>query len=179
MKTSAFFADLASTYAYEIEDLTYDSAGDDVLKKRLAEKRAQFAGLLPLCASDPSLVAPAFSGAFRVLDRAVLDDLVARDAETLPSWESVAAALEIAPWAAPLVAQARAADGGPAFLVIAAGLEYLQGRHAGAGAVAAVDDGDDADADADDGGDEEDARADDLGDAGEDWLGDQGFDRRS
>ena len=32
MRLSRFFNELSSTYAYEIEDLTYDSGGDDVLK---------------------------------------------------------------------------------------------------------------------------------------------------
>ena len=39
MKLSPFFNDLSSSYAYEIEDLTYDSGGDDVLKSRLKDKR--------------------------------------------------------------------------------------------------------------------------------------------
>ena len=68
MKLSPYFNDLSSSYAYEIEDLTYDSGGDDVLKSRLKIKRDQFGSLLPMCESDPVMVAPAFHGGFRFSD---------------------------------------------------------------------------------------------------------------
>lgn len=173
MKPSPYFADLVSTYAYEIEDLTYDSGGDDVLARRLADKRGQFGELLRMCASDPVMVAPALHGAFRFLDTEVLDRLVAGGPDDLPAWESVAPALQAEAWAKPLVRQALASDGGGAFLVVAAGLEYLLGRLGAAGASAGERGGE---------GEEDDAAGDDdedLGDAGEDWLGEQGFDRRS
>ena len=40
MKISPFFHDLRSAYQAEIDDLTQDSEGKDVLRKRLAQKRS-------------------------------------------------------------------------------------------------------------------------------------------
>ena len=39
MKLSAYFKELSKSYAYEIEDLTYDSGGANVLNARLKVKR--------------------------------------------------------------------------------------------------------------------------------------------
>ncbi len=167
---SPFFSDLSSTYAYEIEDLTYDSAGDNVLASRLKVKRDQFAGLLPMSESAPEMVAPAFRGAFSFGDKEVLERLVSSQPEDFPAWESVAETLEIEPWAGKLVQQALASPDGERLMLVAAGLEYLLGVPA-----AAVEFKSPAGQEGDGDDDEE---SDDLGEAGEDYLSEQGFDRR-
>ena len=58
-------------------------------------------------------------------------------------------------------------------MLVVAGLEYLQAGHAPAAAPAEAEAS--GEEDADDEGDD----AEDLADAGEDYLSDQGFDRRS
>ncbi len=173
MKVSAYFGDLASSYAYEIEDLTWDSGGDNVLITRLKAKRGQFADLLPMCAFDPVMVAPAFHRAFRFGAREVFDRLVGTGPDAFPSWGELAAAMDIEPWAAELVAAALATPEGEQFLIVATGLEYMHGGHAQPASA------DDAEASGeDDKRDEEEDEDQDLAEAGEDYLSEQGFDRR-
>lgn len=195
MKLSLFFEEISASYGYEIEDLTYDSGGENVLKARLKTKRNQLDALMMMAATDPVMVAPVFHGAFRFADRKVLDRLVAAQPDDFPAWSEVHAALDMDHWAEALVERVLKADGGEAFMLVAAGLEYIEsgpgsapagagkgGARAGGGEEAGDEDADaDQDGADDDGGDydgEDDDRA-DLGDAGEDWLDDQGFDRRS
>jgi len=174
MRLSRFFNDLSSTYAYEIEDLTYDSAGDDVLKKRLKEKRGQFGDLLMMAGTDPTMVAPALHGGMRFTVPALLDQLVTSQPDEFPEWGAVAASIEFEPWAEALVKRALQEPEGAQFMLVAAGLEYILSRMGTAGASGSEDRAaGDAEEGADDDGEE------DLGDAGEDWLGEQGFDRRS
>ena len=173
MKTSPFFGELASSYAYEIEDLTWDSSGDNVLASRLRVKREQFAHLLPMCEFDPVMVAPAFRGGLGFTTHEVLARLVAGQPDDFPSWEEVSASIEFEPWAEKLAQLALASPRGEQFMLIVAGLEYLQSGPAPAAAPAEVEAS--GDEDKDDEGDD----ADDLAEAGEDYLSEQGFDRRS
>jgi hypothetical protein len=165
---------LSSSYGYEIEDLTYDSAGANVLASRLKVKRDQFAGLLPMSTSAPEMVAPAFRGAFSFGDKGALERLVAAQPEDFPAWESVAETLELEPWAGALLQQALASPDGERLMLVAAGLEYLFGAPAAAHPAetesAAGQKGD---------GEDDEESDDDLGEAGEDYLSEQGFDRRS
>ena len=180
MKLSRFFSELSSSYAYEIEDLTYDSGGDNVLKSRLKIKREQFAGLLPMSEFDPVMVAPAFHGGFRFGEKGLSQEIFARllgaQPGEFPSWEALAQTLEMEPWAGQLVKLALDAPGGEQFMLITAGLEYLQSGHgASAGTKEhkpAALEAEGADADSED-------HDEDLGEAGEDYLSEQGFDRRS
>lgn len=174
MKSSRFFSELSSSYGYEIEDLTYDSAGGNVLASRLKVKRDQFAGLLPMSASAPEMVAPAFRGAFSFGDKEVLERLVAAQPEDFPAWETVAETIEIEPWATELVQQALASPDGERLMLVAAGLEYLFDAPAAANPAETES----ATGQKGDGGDDEESD-DDLGEAGEDYLSEQGFDRRS
>ena len=172
---SPYFSELSSSYAYEIEDLTWDSGGDNVLATRLKAKRSQFADLLPMCAFDPVMVAPAFRGAFRFDEREVFDRLVSSAPGAFPTWEELAAAMELEPWAAKLARSALAIDGGEEFMQVAAGLEYVMSGHALPTAAAEPEaSAEEGEGDAGDG--DEDA---DLAEAGEDYLSEQGFDRRS
>jgi hypothetical protein len=173
MKLSPYFNELSSAYAYEIEDLTYDSAGDDVLQARLKDKRSQFGDLLMMAGTDPTMVAPALHGGFRFTTLEVVLQLVAAQPGEFPAWEALAATLEFEPWAEALVRRSLEEPEGDQFLLVAAGLEYILGR-LGASMASGAEDRDGQDED-----EEEDAGDDDLGDAGEDWLGDQGFDRRN
>lgn len=173
MKPSRFFGELSSLYGAEIHDLTYDSAGDDVLASRLKVKRDEFAGLLPMSGSAPEMVAPAFHGAFTFSDKEVLERLVSAQPEDFPSWEAVAESIELEPWAGKMVQQALASPDGERLMLVAAGLEYLFGTPAAAESESAAGGKGDGEDEDDEGSD------DDLGEAGEDYLSEQGFDRRS
>lgn len=175
MKASRFFSELSSSYAFEIEDLTWDSGGDNVLASRLKAKRSQFADLLPMCESAPEMVAPAFRGGLGFSSHEALGRLVASNPDDFPSWDEVAGSIEFEPWAEKLKEQALAAPGGELFMLVVAGLEYLQAGHAPA--AVPVETEASGEENADDEGDGDDA--DDLADAGEDYLEQQGFDRRS
>lgn len=172
MKLSPYFHELSSSYAYEIEDLRFDSGGDDVLKKRLKDKRNQFGELLKMIDAFPVMVVPALHGAFRFPSKEMMEQVVAGTPGDFPAWSAVAAALEMEPWAKALEKQALQAAGGEEFMLIAAGLEYILGRlgpEATAGSSTSVDEEDQGD----------DEGEPDLGEAGEDFLGEQGFDRRT
>lgn len=175
MKLSRFFSELSSSYGYEIEDLTYDSAGANVLASRLKVKRDQFADLLPMSDTAPEMVAPAFHGGFRFVAKPVLEQLVLAQPEAFPSWESVAKAVALQPWAHKLAKQALARPDGERLMLIAAGLEYIVSTPG----AAAVPETHTTAKSEDDGEDSDDLASDDLGEAGEDYLSDQGFDRRS
>jgi hypothetical protein len=178
MKLSPYFKELSKSYAYEIEDLTYDSGGSNVLKSRLKVKRDQFTDLLPMIEFEPVMVAPAFHGAFSFRDKALLEKLVAAKPGSFPAWRTLAATIKMESWADNLAHKALKSQGGEQFMLIAAGLEYIL---SGLGAAAASGEAEPAAApaenkerelDSDDAGE-------DLGEAGEDYLSDQGFDRRS
>ncbi len=172
MKLSPYFHELSSTYAYEIEDLRFDSGGDDVLKKRLKDKRNQFGELLKMIDSFPVMVVPALHGGFRFTSKDVMEQVVAGKPGDFPAWAAVAATLEMEPWAKALEQQTLQAAGGEEFMLIAAGLEYILGRlgpEAAAGSSTSAEE----DGQVDDDGEP------DLGEAGEDFLNQQGFDRRS
>ncbi len=183
MKTSRYFADLRRAYADEIDDLLTDSDGRTVLRQRLDVKRRQFDAILPMIEFSPEMVVAAFYDAFRFTSPALMQQLAQSEpgAPGFVRWNALAPQLVVADWAAPLVAAAQKSDGGDAFLVTAATLEYLRNAR---GAVALAEDnaGDDAYGD----GDYSDAEADgeysddaedseDLAEAGADWLTEQGF----
>jgi hypothetical protein len=172
MKLSSYFNELSSTYAYEIEDLRYDSGGDDVLKSRLKIKRDQFTELMKMSSSFPVMVVPAFHQGFHFDDTDLLNQLVAEKPEDFPAWADVAETLKMEPWAEKLAERALKEPGGEEFMLIAAGLEYIYDK---LGASAAAGSG------GEDSSDEEEQDEDDvdLGEAGEDFLDEQGFDRRS
>lgn len=173
MKLSSFFKELSKTYAYEIEDLTYDSGGGNVLKSRLKVKRDQFRELLPMIEFEPVMVVAAFHRAFRFGDKALMEKLVSAKPGSFPPWKALAATISMEPWAEKLAQAALKAEGGEQFMQTAAGLEFIL---SGIGATAAAGEAAPTVKESDD--DEEDADK-DLGEDGEDYLSDQGFDRRS
>ena len=77
MKISPFFHDLRSAYQAEIDDLTQDSEGKDVLRKRLAQKRSEIGFLVKMMELAPEMVAVVFHQGFRFTRAAPLEQALA------------------------------------------------------------------------------------------------------
>ena len=198
MKTSRYFANLKSSYQAELDDLRTDSEGNNILKTRLAKKREQVPQLLMMMQSAPEMVAVAFHGGFTFKQTKTLENLVAKELNRLPAWESVRSAVVIEPWVEGLIKTVLADPDGESFLVTTLGLEFLlkhgNERSASTSDEAQSDGQDrlDEDRDPDDTGDDNegylnsDDRVGDEGEstefdldkAGADWLAEQGFDRK-
>lgn len=190
MKISPFFHDLRSAYQAEIDDLTQDSEGKDVLRKRLAQKRSEIGFLVKMMELAPEMVAVVFHQGFRFTRAAPLEQALAVGQDHLPSWGSLSTCVTLEPWAAALAKTVLAEQGGDRFMVIAAGLEYLQqARFAGSAVGGEADaEGDEDDADDREHDDDYDAlSADDVvephdsrsrEEASANWLADVGFERK-
>lgn len=184
MTISRFFLDLRSAYQSELDDLSLDSEGRDVLRKRLADKRKEIGFLVHMMELSPEMVAVVFHQAFSFTLPAVMDHLLSHEADEFPDWGSLDDAVQLAPWARPLAQVVLKEPGGEWFLTVAAGLEYMASRPGMAQAAQAGDDEDDEDED----DDSEDFDLDDDGEephdsqarreAGDDWMAQQGFDRK-
>lgn len=173
MRLSPFFADLKSAYGAELDDLMTDSAGHDVLAKRLKVKRAQLSQLLPMIEYNPEMVAVAFHGGMRFASSELMRDLATQEPEDLPPWSALLASVSLEPWAEDLAKIVLADPNGEQFLVVTACLEYLcsgSGKLSDTAPSESPDSRDDYGEDAD-----EDI---DLEEAGADWLAEQGFDRK-
>ena len=150
MRTSSFFRNLRSAYEAEIDDLTSDSEGHDVLRQRLAAKRKEITFLRQMIEISPEMVAVVFHQGFRFTKRAVVERLLGLPVDGLPDWQEIAHAVALEPWAQSLAQTVLREPQGARFLTVAAGLEYLQqhARMAPAGAAHgdsdAEDDGEDA-----------------------------------
>jgi hypothetical protein len=195
MSISPFFRTLRSAYQAEIDDLAYDSEGNDVLRQRLTQRRKEIAFLLQMMELSPEMVAVVFHQAFRFKLPGAMEHLISCESEELPDWSTLADTITLAPWAKDLAELVLKQPLGEWFMSVAAGLEYLYHRvDARASAAQASDEdgdagdhaddhtGDDSGEDTSDGRDdvdseeEKDARARD--EAGADWLEAQGFDRK-
>ena len=193
MKLSSYFRDLNSAYQAELDDLTSDSEGKDVLRRRLQDKRSEIGFLVQMIDISPEMVAVVFHQAFRFRGAAATFEPVfrLRDSFELPDWHSLASAVTLEPWAEPLAETVLCQPGGEQFLTLAAALEYLQQHGQGAsqsasGADSAEDDEDSGEDNHDDEHDEmsaDDARdpqtAQSREEAGDGWLSDVGFERKS
>ena len=175
MTISSFFSDLRSAYQAELDDLSQDSEGKDVLKKRLADKRGEIDFLVQMMELSPEMVAVVFHQAFTFDAPAVMDDLMSFEADELPDWSGLSSDIQIAPWAQTLADKILAEPGGEWFLTVAATLEYMMGKPA-AHRAQADDDADEEDEF--DGDSEERADAKARKEAGDDWMVQQGFDRK-
>ena len=198
MRFSRYFQELMLAYKAELDDLRSDSEGKDVMRHRLKEKREQLAFLLPMMASNPEMLAPAFHNAFLFMNPLSFESLSSKESNKLPTWKSLASAVKLEPWAEKMAQMVLAEPEGDAFMVTAACLEYLsRSHHTKAQAVRTEDGEEDAeggeqeeddqlhengDLDGnygrhgrDDGDDGDDV---DLEEAGADWLAEQGFDRK-
>jgi len=183
MSISPFFRTLRSAYQAEIDDLTFDSEGKDVLRQRLAQRRKELPFLLQMLELSPEMVAVIFHQGFRFKLPSAMDHLVSHESEDLPVWDSLADTISLTPWAQELAKIVLKEPLGEWFLSVAAGLEYLYGKPDRAQASADdgedhenEDDQDDDHRDDSDGEDEGDARAGE--EAGADWMVEQGFDRK-
>ena len=203
MSISPFFHELRSAYQAEINDLSFDSEGRDVLRQRLAERRKELGFLLQMMELSPEMVAVIFHQGFEFKKPAVMDHLLTQESDELPDWASLADAIVLPPWAQDLSQVVLKQPMGDWFLTVAAGLEYMYNKHDGS---SASDDDGACDATDNEGGESDDAhdggarrgaqdgddRADPVGGAdgdderaarerevaGADWMAGQGFDRK-
>lgn len=195
MSISPFFHSLGSAYQAEMDDLTFDSEGKDVLRQRLAEKRKELTFLRQMIEISPEMVAVVFNQAFQFKLSAVMEDLVSRESDELPDWDSLSDVVVLKPWAQALATEILKEPLGEWLMTVAAGLEYLYakpGKPLAAARDADEDDNDrDSDSDDTDDGHDQDQSDDPLDDsddsegnarrreeAGQDWMEAQGFDRK-
>lgn len=191
MTISPFFLDLRSAYQSEIDDLTFDSEGRDVLRQRLADKRTELPFLVQMMALSPEMVAVIFHQGLTFKLPAVMDHLLSHEADELPDWSSVADGIEFTPWAQSLADVVLQEPGGEWFLTVVAGLQYMAGKPGLAQAAQGDDEDDKNDEDGEENDDSDnpdefdlDENGDDHGngkarkEAGDDWMVGQGFDRK-
>lgn len=183
MKKSYYFAELSSSYDAEIQDLLNDSEGKSALKARLKEKRQELKSILPMIEFAPEMVVPVFYDAFSFTNPKAMTAVVdcEPDDGDFPGWDSVAPLVTVAEWAAPYLTAVLAERAGDDFMVTAASLEFIRQFDSSAPQAAPDDDEDEDRERNEDGGNDSDGRDDDdgerdLAEAGDDWLGEQGFD---
>ena len=186
MSISPFFQQLRSAYEAELDDLSSDSEGRNVLRQRLTEKRKEIGFLVQMIELSPEMVAVMFHQGFRFKLPAVMEQLLATESEELPEWDSLADAVQLTPWAQDLAQVILKAPKGEWFLTVTAGLEYMYGKPDPRAAAPTAEDEEDGENEGDDERDdgvdefdldeEQDARA--REDAGADWMVEQGFDRK-
>ena len=175
MKKSRYFADLIKNYIDEVDDLVTDSEGKSVLQKRLNEKRREIDAILPMIEFSPEMVAVAFYGAFAFKSAEIMQQVVLSEPgdATFFAWTELESELTISAWARPLIESSLKVEGGDAFLVATAALEFLRGKDSLAAPMR------ESEAEAEEEEDNEDNDedgSDDLNEAGADWLTEQGFD---
>lgn len=174
MNKSYYFAELAASYDAEIQDLLTDSEGKAALKARLKEKRQELDAILPMIEFAPEMVVPVFYDGFAFPNPKALAAIVQSEPDDgdFPDWEKFSALVTLQDWAKPYVDRVLAESTGEAFMVTAACLEYL--RQFDSTAQTSGGEDRDEDGDKEDGDDDEGEL--DLAEAGDDWLGQQGFD---
>ena len=182
MSLSPFFHHLRSAYQAELDDLTSDSEGSNILAKKLAERRKELKFLLSMLELSPEMVAVVFHQGFRFKRPAVMEELVRQESEDLPEWDSLAGAVELAPWAHTLAQQVLQQPTGAWFMSVAAALEYLLNKPDAR--FAAADESDDEEDDRDDierdpeGMDEDERQSRVNEEEGAAWMVEQGFDHK-
>lgn len=174
MKKSRYFSELSKSYGDEVDDLLTDSEGKSALQKRLNVKRREIDAILPMIEFSPEMVAVAFYDAFRFNSPATMQQIVLSQpghADFL-AWAKLKDQLTIAEWAQPLIKSSLKVQGGAAFLVTTAALEFLRNKDTFVAPEAEPE----ARKERSDDNDEDDGdEMDDLGEAGADWLAEQGF----
>ena len=191
MSISPFFLQLRSGYQAELDDLASDSEGKDVLRKRLADKRKEIGFLVQMMELSPEMVAVVLHQAFQYTKPTVMEQVLTLESDELPQWYAVNDAVQLAPWAQSVTDTILRQPAGPWFMVVAAALEYMHSRPAVVAEHVPSDDEDldgeeDRDAARDhrhddnhtEDHDEEEQEARAREEAGNDWLVDQGFDRK-
>ena len=190
MSISPFFLQLRSSYQSELDDLSFDSEGRDVLRQRLAQKRKELGFLLQMIELSPEMVAVIFHQGFQFKKPSVLEHLLAQEPEEFPEWDSLADAIQLSPWSQDLAQQILQEPMGAWFMTVAAGLEYMYSRPNAASTVVPEDE-DEQDVDADQGLSDEDTGRNVLDSdadaasgaleraaAGAAWMAEQGFDSK-
>ena len=190
MSISPFFLQLRSSYQSEMDDLSFDSEGRDVLRQRLTQKRGELGFLLQMIELSPEMVAVIFHQGFQFKQPSVLEHLLSQEPEEFPEWERLADAVHLAPWSQELAQQILKEPMGAWFMTVAAGLEYMYSRPNAASTVAHKEE-DDQDEDAEEGVADDDVgrsvldsdadaarSAREREEAGADWMAEQGFDRK-
>ncbi|MBC7702129.1 hypothetical protein [Aquabacterium sp.] len=179
MSISPFFHELRSAYQAELDDLSSDSEGKDVLRQRLAAKRKEVDFLLQMVELCPEMVAVVFHQGFRFPQPVLMDQLLSLEVDEFPEWDTLANAVQLTPWAQELAQVFLKEPSGGRFLTVAAGLEYMHGKVDPSQAAQVADedteDGEDRDGALDQEENDE-ARA--REEAGADWMVEQGFDRK-
>jgi len=185
MRTSSFFGQLRSAYASEIDDMTFDSEGKNVLRQRLAARRKELTFLRQMMELSPEMVSVVFHQGFRFKNPALMEHVLSLESDEFPAWDTLSDAIVLEPWAKQLADELCKEPMGEWLLTVAAGLEYLFAKPDRASAkYHSEDDDEDAEKDqGDENGDrddedeeEKDARA--REEAGQDWMVEQGFDRK-
>jgi hypothetical protein len=175
VKTSRYFSDLIKSYIDEVDDLVTDSEGKSVLQKRLNEKRREFDAILPMIEFSPEMVSVVFYGAFDFKSPEIMQQVVLSEPGDAAffAWSELESELAASDWAKPLIDSSLKVEGGDAFLVVTAALEFLRGKDSLAAPMREsepeVEKQDDAE-------DNDEEGLDDLNEAGADWLAEQGFD---
>ncbi len=190
MSISPFFQQLRSAYQAEVNDMAFDSEGQDVLQRRLKERRKELSFLLQMMQLSPEMVAVVFHQGFEFKQPLVLDGLLALESDQLPVWDSLKDAIHLPKWSRDLSHTVLKEPAGDWFLTVAAALEYMYNKPDGRMQAADDDqdeqdqeDGDEAMREPEDGAagaldsdDASDAKV--REEAGADWLAEQGFDRK-
>jgi hypothetical protein len=181
MQTSSFFDQLRSAYASEIDDMTFDSEGKNVLRQRLAERRQELAFLRQMMELSPEMVSVVFHQGFRFKNPALMEHLLGLESDEFPAWDTLTESIGLEPWAQQLANELIKEPMGEWLLTVAAGLEYLFAKPERAGAKGSDNDDSEDDENTENGVDgddeeEQDARA--REEAGQDWMVEQGFDRK-
>ncbi|MFT5589898.1 MAG: hypothetical protein ACI9ZF_002078 [Bradyrhizobium sp.] len=174
MSLSYYFEDLSKAYKAELEDLQSDSEGNDILAKRLKDKRSQFKLLMPMIESAPEMVAVAFHGDINFVNLQAMYLLSTADPEDFPAWSELVDAVQFSVDTQPLADAALLETGGERFLITTICLEYLHGKGGNSHRAAA----DDEEHDEGENGRDDDDDERDLDEAGSEWMSEQGFDRR-
>ena len=130
MNVSEFFHQLHSAYQAELDDLSLDSEGRNVLRQRLLEKRSQIGFLRQMIEISPEMVAVVFHDAFHFELPVVLEHLLTLEPEEFPDWDRLGDAVQLVPWARELAAEFLQEPQGGWFLTVAAALEYMHQRPA-------------------------------------------------
>ena len=128
MNISPFFHNLRTAYQSELDDLRTNTEGYDVLSLRLAAKRQALSFLVKVMEDDPEMVAVVLHRAFRFASPAVMDHLLTCDADELPTWESISETIEVAPWATDIVNTILKEPMGQWFMTLCASVEYMYHR---------------------------------------------------
>jgi hypothetical protein len=182
MRTSSFFSQLRSAYASEIDDMTFDSEGKNVLRQRLAGRRKELTFLRQMMELSPEMVSVVFHQGFRFKNPALMEHVLSLESDEFPAWDTLSDAITLEPWAQQLADELCKEPMGEWLLTVAAGLEYLFAKPERASAKDHSEDDDegsekDSEGKHDDEDEEEkDARA--REEAGQDWMVEQGFDRK-